>query len=258
MKETWLILLVVMATTACNQSKNNDNNVVTLNDSIEKSGNSVVEIKTHTYLDSTIDVDGNNVPINRNEFYFPLELFPQVDVDMEQDSVGTWIMSPKIIEGVQDTFVVRWYSEHLYAMKEPLLFNKNLNKEVYRFTWLRTFHNPIAIRIENIGKNYKLTWKLCDGAGGYEPGKLTINKSVEINPDKWDMFKSKLDSLDYWNMNLGRMSIGTDGSEWILEGVNKEKYNVVTIWSPSKGNFYDACNYLLSLTDLEINEDDKY
>ncbi len=258
MKQTWFILLIVMTITSCNQTKNSDNKDETSIDSINKPDNSVVEIKNHPYLDSTITVDANNVPINKNEFYFPLYLFPEVDFDMEQDSTGTWIMSQKIIEGVQDTFVVRWYSEHLYAMKEPLLFNKNLNKEVYRFTWLRTFHNPIAIRIENIGKNYKLTWKLCDGAGGYEPGKLTINKSVEINPEKWDMFKSKLDSLDYWNMSLGRMSNGTDGSEWILEGVNKEKYNVVTIWSPSKGSFYDACNFLLSLTDLEINEDDKY
>ena len=256
MKQTWMLIIVVLIITSCNQPRNNENKVE--NSLVNKSDSSVFELKNHPYLDSTIHVDSNNVPINKNEFYFPLDLFPEVDVDMEQDSTGTWVMSPKIIEGVQDTFVVRWYSEHLYAMKEPLLFNKNLNKEVYRFTWLRTFHNPIAIRIENTGKNYKLTWKLCDGAGGYEPGKLTINKSVEINPEKWDMFKSKLDSLDYWNMNLGRMSIGTDGAEWILEGVNKEKYNVVTIWSPSKGNFYDACNYLLSLTDLEINEDDKY
>jgi len=247
-----------MVVTSCNQSINNDNKVITLSDSINTSDNSVTEIKNHPYLDSTIQVDENNVPINKNEFYFPLELFPEVDVDMEQDSTGTWVMSPKIIEGIQDTFVVRWYSEHLYAMKEPLLFNKNLNKEVYRFTWLRTFDKPVVVRIENFEEKYKLTWKLCDGAGGYEPGNLTINKSVELNPETWKMFKSKLDTLDYWNMSLGRMSIGTDGSEWILEGVDKEKYKVVTVWTPSKGKFYDACNYLLTLTDLEINEKNKY
>ncbi len=247
-----------MAITSCHQSENNENHVETESDLVNKSNISVVEIKNHPYLDSTIQVDKNNVPINENEFYFPLDLFPVVDVEMKQDSTGAWIMTPKIIEGIQDTFVVRWYSKHLFAMKEPLLFNKKMNKEVYRFTWLRTFNNPVVVRIENIGDKYKLFWKLSDGAGGYEPGNLKINKSVEINPEKWRIFKSKLDSLDYWNMSLGRMSIGSDGSEWILEGVNNEKYKVVTIWTPSKGKFYDACNYLLSLTDLEINEKDKY
>ena len=252
------MILIAIAVTSCNQSKNNGNEVVNFSDSIAMSDSSAVEIKTHPYINSTINVDENNVPIDKNEFYFPLDFFPELSVDMEQDSTGTWIMSPKIIEGVQDTFVVRWYSKHLYAMKEPLLFNKNLNKEVYRFTWLRTFDNPVVIRIENIGNKYKLIWKLTDGAGGYEPGNLIINKSSEIKPEEWEMFKSKLDSLDYWNMNLGRLTLGDDGSEWILEGVNKDKYNVVTVWSPSKGKYYEVCNYLLSLTDLEITENEKY
>ncbi|MEE4196267.1 MAG: hypothetical protein V2I54_01370 [Bacteroidales bacterium] len=258
MKQKWLILLVIIAATACSHSNKNDTRSETNNNTTIQTDNFIVETKSHPYLDSTVNVNENNIPLDENEFFFPLELFPVVETDWNQDSSGLWVVTPKIIEGVQDTFLVRWYSEHLYAMKEPLLFNKNLNKEVYRFTWLRTFDNPVVIRIENIGEKYKLTWKLCDGAGGYTPGNLKIDKSVEINPEKWEMFKSKLDELDYWNMSLGRMSFGTDGSEWILEGVNKEKYKVVTVWTPSKGKFYDACNYLLTLTDLEINETDKY
>lgn len=247
-----------MTVTACNLSKNNDSQVVANNNSINQPDNSTTETENHPYLDSTIHVDEHNVPLNENEFYFPLALFPEIDVDMEQDSTGTWIMSPKRIEGVQDTSVVRWYSEHLHAMQEPLLFHKNLNKEVYRFTWLRTFNHPVVVRIEKTGEQHKLVWKLCDGAGGYEPGSLKISKEVEIKPEKWETFKSKLDVLDYWNMSLGSMSTGTDGSEWILEGVDKEKYKVVTVWTPSEGKFYDACNYLLSLTDLEIDEENKY
>ena len=114
-----MLIIVVLIITSCNQPRNNENKVE--NSLVNKSDSSVFELKNHPYLDSTIHVDSNNVPINKNEFYFPLDLFPEVDVDMEQDSTGTWVMSPKIIEGVQDTFVVRWYSEHLYAMKEPLL-----------------------------------------------------------------------------------------------------------------------------------------
>ena len=59
-------------------------------------------------------------------------------------------------------------------------------------------------------------------------------------------------------MDLGRSSIGTDGSEWIMEGVNQTNYRVVSAWSPSKGNFYNACDYLISLTNLKISEKKKY
>lgn len=74
----------------------------------------------------------------------------------------------------------------------------------------------------------------------------------------WLIFKKLIENADFWNMNLGRNSIGLDGSEWILEGLTSTQYRAVTVWSPTEGSFYEACIYLISLTDLIIPENEKY
>ena len=46
-----------------------------------------------------------------------------------------------------DTFVNQWYSKMLFSLKEPVLSNYQGQKEIYRFTWLRTFHHPISVKL---------------------------------------------------------------------------------------------------------------
>ena len=159
-----------------------------------------------------------------------------------------------------DSFLNKWYSEQLFAMREPIIFSDKSNKEIYRFTWLRTFDNPIAIRIEKQDSTYLLFWKVCNGAGGYEPGQLTENKQKTIDKETWDKFKSKLNDINFWNLPTKENEImGTDGSQWILEGKKDSKYHTVDRWSPSeKGKYYQCCDFLIGLTDLKIKADDKY
>lgn len=95
------------------------------------------------YFDISIKVDSLNIPIDKNQGYFPLEIFTDTSI-----YIG------------YDTLHIEWYSKHLRAMKEHLLFNKKQDKLTFRFLWLRTFHNPIAIRIEKQSDTYNLTWKL--------------------------------------------------------------------------------------------------
>ncbi|HYV91221.1 MAG TPA: hypothetical protein VE978_05535 [Chitinophagales bacterium] len=183
------------------------------------------------------------VPTDSTQFYFPLEVFRDTSI-----YVG------------HDTFADTWYSQHLFAMREPVIFMDKSQNEIYRFTWLRTFHNPVAIRIEKQGDTYLLYWKLCNGAGGYAPGKLTIDKQRMIDKQTWEKFKIKLDEIDFWNLatNEKEMS-GTDGSQWILEGKTSKQYHVVDRWTPSdKSKYYQCCDFLIGLTDLKIKGDDKY
>lgn len=234
-----------------NDSTIKTNSVKVANDSLEllnenKVENNVLEkpivkYSANSFYNRKIKVDSNNVPINDGQFYFPLRLFPDID------------FQGNIIKNKYDTSVVIWYSEKLYALKEPLLFNKKITKEIFRFTWLRTFHNPIAIRIEKENLEYKLYWKVCDGAGGYAPGNLIIDTFKVINQNEWDIFQKKLNKIDYWNMPLGRGFAGCDGAEWILEGVNSSKYHVITIWGE-----LDCCRYLINLTGLKIPDDEIY
>ncbi|WP_380738373.1 hypothetical protein [Salinimicrobium gaetbulicola] len=209
------------------------------------------------FTDSSIKVDSLNVPTDLKQPYFPKEMFPEVELDWIKTDKGTKIES-KVKEGTYDEFVVNWYSNHLHAMKEPLLFNRKIDKEIYRFTWLRTFDKPMTFRFEKINDRYILYWKVLSGAGGYEPGKIEIEQLKILTEKEWTKFTQLVAKADFWKMELGRSSIGTDGSEWIMEGVNQTDYRVVSVWSPGKGNFYNACDYLISLTNLKISEKDKY
>src|SRR5271154_1251824 len=66
----------------------------------------------------------------------------------------------------------KWYSEQLRAMNEPSLFELSKDKRVesYRFTWLRSFNHPMAIRlmIQQNGSGILYITE-NDGAGGGDP-----------------------------------------------------------------------------------------
>ena len=160
-----------------------------------------------------------------------------------------------------DTFSNTWYSKMLRALHEPVLYNYSGDKEIYRFTWLRTFHHPVSLRLENNNNKITLTVKVSNGAGGYDPGQIIIDTTIDITLDDWNTFVGKADKVNFWNLQTEVKEMGLDGSEWILEGVTKNKYHFTTRWSPpySKNEGYrDCCDYLISLSKLKIPKRDKY
>jgi hypothetical protein len=156
-------------------------------------------------------------------------------------------------------FTIKWYSEQLSAMQEPVLFSYNSTNEIYRFTWLRTFHHPIAIRIKKNGDSYFLYWKECGGKGGYEPGELIKDGHKVISKISWYEFMDRLNRIDFWKMNTKERSLGNDGAEWILEGKSGKNYHVTDRWTPNAlTGYYRCCDFLIGLANLKIPPKDKY
>ncbi len=196
--------------------------------------------------------DSLNIPTN-STWYYPLTSFLELKNNWQSD------YSLDIIHQVSmATFVLGWYSGQLSALKEPLVFNQT-DKTIYRFTWLRTFHKPVAIRLERTDNSYTLYWKQTSGAGGYDPGELIVNSSKQLTKEQWDKFISLLQSADFWNMTTkSKDDMGNDGSQWIIEGMTNGKYHVVDRWTPRKNNFQKCGLYLIELTELKIKEGDLY
>jgi hypothetical protein len=84
--------------------------------------------------------------------------------------------------GDDSELVERWYSEQLTALKEkPLCCGLTDSATTVRFTWLRSFHHPVAIRLSRSGDGrWLLTTKAAAGAGGYKPGHLATNVTREL------------------------------------------------------------------------------
>ena len=160
------------------------------------------------------------------------------------------------VSGVESAlFHVNWYASHLNALDEPVL-RDSLPAKVYRFTWLRSFHKPVVIRLENFNGAVTLYWKVSDGAGGYEPGKMIVNKSKVLTLKNWNDFVASVNSINFWNLPTTRSGIGSDGAQWILEGKELGKYHVVD--RQSGGKIESVCLKLLELSNLKIKKDDIY
>ena len=142
-------------------------------------------------------------------------------------------------QNAMDTFVNSWYSKMLFALKEPILKDYKGDKEIYRFTWLKTFNHPVSIRLEKQGDIIKLFSKICDGAGGYEPGKIIFDTIITLTQKQVDTTNIKLDNAKFWTLQSElREDNGMDGSEWIIEVCKNNKYHMVVRWTPEEGTAF--------------------
>ena len=198
---------------------------------------------------------------NKQISYFPVSAFVDLPNNWETNfSINVLNFVPDSVfkvSGVESAlFRINWYSEHLKALDEPVLTD-SLPTKIYRFTWLRTFNNPIVIGLENENDSITLYWKVCDGEGGYLPGKLIKHKKILLDLNVWTQFSQKIESIDFWNLQTTENDIfGTDGAQWILEGKELGKYHVVDRWSG--GKISTVCMDLLKMTDLNIKKEEIY
>ena len=162
-----------------------------------------------------------------------------------------------------NNFVNGWYSGQLRAMQEPSLLTRSKNPSVqsYRFLWLRSFHHPVAVRLEvKPDGTAMLTTKVASGAGGYAPGHLVTNTSKPLTKQQTDAFLHKIDTDKFWDLpSPPKDADGNDGSEWIIEGVRGGKYHLVRQWSPRQGRVHDLGTALaFELAGLQIPKAEIY
>jgi hypothetical protein len=157
-----------------------------------------------------------------------------------------------------DQFVASWYSKHLSAMGEPTLWKRGTDEatETYRFTWLRTFHPPFVFRLSVFSdRSASLTVKSTDGAGGYEPGRLVLNKTYKLAASDVRGFLSALNELKFWSLPTKEtQSGGLDGAQWILEGTKDARYHIIDRWSPDAGPFRELMLSLMRLGRVEVTD----
>ena len=162
-----------------------------------------------------------------------------------------------------DDFKANWYSTQLRALREPSLFALATNKkaESYRFLWLRSFHHPVAVRVDlQVDGSWILVTKVASGAGGYSPSTLTTNTSRQLTAQEAQSFRSMVENGGFWNApNPINDQTGTDGSQWIIEGVKAGHYHVIDRWMPNNGPARDLGVFLVfDLARLSIPKNEVY
>jgi hypothetical protein len=164
----------------------------------------------------------------------------------------------------EDKFVSNWYSNNLTALKEPSLFalRETQSLESYRFVWLRTFHHPVAIRLDlKADGTGILTTKIASGAGGYNPGALVVKQTRLLASEEIQSVLKRVTESNFWSLSTtwAEDRRGEDGSEWIFEGVRKNQYHVVTKWAPKEGPIHQiGLLFLVTLARLDIPQKEFY
>ena len=172
-------------------------------------------------------------------------------------------------------FRKQWYSDQLRALKEPSLWelSKTQRTQTWRFLWLRSFDQPISVRLDvSHDGTGVLTTKAASGQGGYKPGRLVTNKTRALTKEETTSFLVRTDEQGFWSLPVYEMprkgvgpngeptvEIGLDGAQWILEGVNDGQYHVADRWSPKNGPVRTlGIMMLFDLAKLKIPDEDVY
>lgn len=131
-----------------------------------------------------------------------------------------------------------FYTGYLAAMKEPSLFKRDKERPDFelRFTWLRTFHDPLAIRIWRLHDTYMIRTIRLARQKDYSPGPATLDKTRKLTPTEWQTLKTLIDIPSMLKPMSEQEQLattgGADGAMWIFETWAEEKYQMLEFWCP--------------------------
>ena len=189
--------------------------------------------------------------------YFPSWYFANLSENWEHDTTIDYLfeveMSKKHYSG--------WTAIQLIDLKEPCLYNRSLEKNtvIYRFTWLRSFHNPISIRLEKNEKSAKLYWKIGKGAGGYEPKGIKTGGKRYLSVEEFDKFMFFFNNTNFHNLPNETYMLMCDGASWTFEYKTKDCFKAHRTNIPEANKtFKECCLFLLELTNIKVKEREIY
>jgi hypothetical protein len=113
---------------------------------------------------------------------------------------------------------------------EPDLQRVSEERETFRMLWLRSFHEPVAVRLVRDGNRYIVITAQAvrrpDGSFG-----PTRRDSLSLDPAAWKRVVELAEIRQFWSLRAPD-TLGLDGARWIIEGRRGQRYHAVDWWSP--------------------------
>lgn len=197
------------------------------------------------------DLDYIKLPETKS--FFPVDEFTNLKKNWKCDYTINYLFEMEFSKRDGD-----WIEKQLINLEEPNLYlQKSEDSDIYRFTWLRSFHNPIVVRIVSEDENYYLYWKIGKGSGGYKPKGIKEKGKRKISDKEWDIFETLIDHEEFVNIRQMQMMLVNDGAKWILEEKSNGHYKAKLTNKPDT-DFYRGCMYLIKLSGIKISEKETY
>jgi hypothetical protein len=144
-------------------------------------------------------------------------------------------------------FYGSWADDILFKLKEPVLEKYAGMGEFIRFIWLRSFENPVVIRVNKFTDTIYANIKELDISS--EQKGILKDTIINLGAKEWNDFVGTLAKNGFWNNALETNSNAQDGVTWYLESKVGEHYKLVEGWddgrltSPSLRSYLDPLIY---------------
>jgi hypothetical protein len=159
-----------------------------------------------------------------------------------------------------DDVEAEWYPQHWRAAQEPSLYLASRSAAAkhaltYRFTWLRSFHAPVIVRLDETSDGgMRLRAKQLSGHGGYSPGKpLKALDRQLTGAEVAELRRAVAASRLFEQPQIGCLE-GTDGSNWLIEANDHGQYRYLKRWTPERGPVRETGLMLLGFTGWTFDE----
>jgi hypothetical protein len=159
-----------------------------------------------------------------------------------------------------------WYSEQLRAMGEPNLADLPLAADelIVRFTYLRTFHRAISVRVERREGRKALVAIELDREGGGKSRGVRRRVQRALQESGWQELRAALDRATIWDHPTEEFSepkvLWFDGAQWIFESRSRDRYHIVPRHSHSvdEGALRELGLLLLRIGDMLPKREEIY
>jgi hypothetical protein len=131
-----------------------------------------------------------------------------------------------------------FYTKYLSAMKESSVLSpleKGVER-VFRFTYLRSFHDPLVVRITEAGGTSTARALRLKMDENYRPVGIVRDKTWKLDDESKKAVRTLPEQRDFWKPLSATEEMiasgGLDGSRWIFEIHDKDGYRMIDVWSP--------------------------
>jgi hypothetical protein len=118
----------------------------------------------------------------------------------------------------------------------------------FRLTIIPTFDHPMTfhVRFQENGAT-DLRWAKASGYGGYDPGILEYEASLQLTQEQSTGLRQLVDATQICSVEVD-LSFGTDGTSQILEVAEADRYCLLVAWSPGPSVFRQLEEVLMEIT----------
>ena len=163
-------------------------------------------------------------------------------------------------------YLYKYVEQSFYEMKFSSIWLAPSEPPSFRFTWLRSFDEPISIFLTKNGSKFSLKTSIFEINDNGHIGKLLKENSKSLKKVEWNRFERLLIEAQFFELapmldpqfKDKWVEITTDGAYWIFESNYKHRYHMVFRHSPENTPFHRLCLYLIRLSGLKLKKTEIY